>query len=57
MRQAFHKIRLARQEDGKLTTFRNIKSIYKYEVLPFGLINGPATFQRFMNDLMRENFD
>jgi len=25
---------------------------YKYKVLPFGLINGPATYQQYINDVL-----
>ena len=35
-----------------LTTFRTRYGSYKYKVLPFGLINGPATYQRYMNDVL-----
>ena len=26
--------------------------MYKYKVLPFGLINGPATYQRYINNVL-----
>lgn len=57
IRQAFHKIRLARAEDEELTTFRTRYGSYKYKVVPFGLTNGPATFQRFINDTLRGYLD
>jgi predicted aspartyl protease len=51
IRQAFHKVRM-RPEDEDLTTFRTRYGAYKYKVVPFGLTNGPATFQRFINNLL-----
>jgi len=26
--------------------------MYKYKVLPFGLTNGPATYQRYINNIL-----
>lgn len=56
IRQAFHKIRL--EPDAiDLTTFRTRYGAYKYKVLPFGLTNGPATFQRFINEILMGYLD
>ena len=30
---------------------------YKYKVLPFGLTNGPATYQRYINDVLFDYLD
>ena len=49
IRQASHKIRI-HPDSEDLTTFRTRYGSYKYRVVPFGLTNGPATFQRFIND-------
>lgn len=57
IRQAFHRIRFASPEDEELTTFRCRYGSFKYKVLPFGLTNGPSTFQRFINDTLREHLD
>jgi len=35
-----------------LITFRTHYGSYKYKVLPFGLINRPAMYQQYMNDVL-----
>lgn len=39
------------------TTFRTKNGLYEYTVMPFGLKNTPAVFQRFMNDLFSDLID
>src|SRR3954454_11412930 len=56
IRQAFYRIRLD-EEAEDLTTFRTRYGSYKYKVLPFGLCNGPASFQRYINDVLFEYLD
>lgn len=56
VRQAFHKIRMA-EESARLTTFRSRMGAYKYEVMPFGLSNGPANFQRYINNALIDCLD
>lgn len=56
IQQASHRIRIAEGYED-LTTFRTRYGPYKYRVLPFGLTNGPATFQRFMNDKFLDFLD
>lgn len=51
IRQAFHRIRMDPAAE-ELTTFRTRYGAYKYKVLPFGLTNGPSTFQRYINDTL-----
>ena len=51
IRQGFHPIRM-NPESEELTTFRTRYGAYKYKVLPFGLTNEPATFQRYINDIL-----
>ena len=41
----------------ELTTFRTRFGAYKCKVLPFGLTNGPATYQRYMNDVLFDYLD
>jgi len=40
-----------------LTTFRTRYGLYKCKVLPFGLTNGLATYQRYMNDVLFDYLD
>ena len=56
IRQAFHRIRID-PESEELTTFRTRYGAYKCKVMPFGLTNGPATYQRFMNDVLFDYLD
>ena len=56
IRQAFHRVRI-HPDSVDLTTFRTRYGSYKYKVVPFGLTNGPATFQQFMNDVLFEYLD
>ncbi|KAM2280280.1 hypothetical protein ACFX1S_041018 [Malus domestica] len=48
-------------EDEKLTTFSTSKGIYCYKVMPFGLKNDGATYQRAMqkifNDMLHKNLE
>jgi hypothetical protein len=56
IRQAFYRIRI-HPDSEELTTFRTRYGAYKYKVLPFGLTNGPATYQRYMNDVLFDYLD
>jgi len=56
IRQGFHRIRLDPKSED-LTTFRTRYGTYKYHVVPFGLTNGPAAFQRFINDTLMDYLD
>jgi transposase InsO family protein len=56
IRQAFHRIRMDPASED-LTTFRTRYGTYKCKVLPFGLTNGPATYQRYMNDTLMDYLD
>ena len=56
IRQAFHRIRMDPASE-EYTSFRTRYGTYKCKVLPFGLCNGPATYQRYMNDVLIEYLD
>jgi hypothetical protein len=53
IRQGFHRIRMSPEAED-LTTFRTRYGTFKYKVMPFGLTNGPATFQRFVNEVFMD---
>lgn len=40
--------------DIEKTAFSTFDAHYKYTKLPFGLVNAPASFQRFMHTTMEE---
>ena len=54
--QAFYRIRL-KEEVEELTTFYIRYGSYKYRVVPFGLCNGPTSFQRFINNVLFDYLD
>ncbi|RVX20075.1 Transposon Ty3-I Gag-Pol polyprotein [Vitis vinifera] len=56
----YNQIRMA-AKDEELTTFHTPKGIYCYKVMPFGLKNAGATYQRAMqkifNDMLHKNVE
>jgi hypothetical protein len=56
IRQAFYRIRI-HPDSEDLTTFRTCYRVYKCKVLPFGLTNGPATYQQYTNDVLFDYLD
>ena len=40
-----------------MTAFRCRLGLFEWLVTPFGLINAPATFQRYINEQLREHLD
>jgi transposase InsO family protein len=53
---AFHKIRMAPGHEEK-TAFRTRFGLYEWLVCPFGLSSAPASFQRYMNSVLRKYLD
>ena len=53
---AFNEIRIREGHEQK-TAFLTRYGLYEYTVMPFGLCNAPATFQAFINDILREYLD
>jgi hypothetical protein len=52
IQKAFNKIRIVTSKDKDLLMFCIPLNNYKPKVLQFGLINGLATFQRFINNTL-----
>jgi len=46
-----------RKGEEHKTAFRTRSGQYEYKVIPFGLVNAPATFQTMMNKILREFLD
>jgi hypothetical protein len=53
---AFNNIRMRKGEEY-LTAFRTRFGLYESLVMPFGMTGAPATFQRYINEALREYLD
>src|SRR6266511_798177 len=56
LRHAYHLVRIADGDEEK-TTFRTRYGSFEWLVIPEGLTNAPASFQRFMNDVFSDMID
>ena len=56
LRDAYHRIRIKKGDEWK-TAFRTRYGHFEYNVMLFGLMNAPATFQAYINESLREMLD
>lgn len=56
VRSAFHKLRIKEGDEWK-TAFRTRFGLFEWLVMPFGLNGAPASFQRYINEALREYLD
>ena len=52
----YHQIAM-KEQDIPQTAFRMQRGQFEFLVMPFGVANAPATFQRMMNSLFKEELD
>lgn len=56
LKSAFNLLCVAKGDEW-LTAFRTPWGLFEYQVMPFGLANAPAIFQRFIQAVLREYLD
>jgi len=56
LKDVYQRLRIREGDEWK-TAFRTQYSHFKYKVMPFGLVNAPATLQAMMNKILQELLD
>ena len=54
--QGYHQVAIHPGHEYR-TAFQSGFGLFEYTVVPFGLCNAPAPFQRLMHDVLRQNLD
>lgn len=56
LKNGYHLIRIRKGDEWK-TAFGRRHGLFEYTVMPFGLMNAPATFQAMVNHIFRDMLD
>ena len=56
LKNAFNQMRIKKENEWK-TAFKSRYGTFEYLVMPFGLTNAPATFQKYVNWVLREQLN
>ena len=56
LKNSYHLIRMKAGDEWK-TAFRCRYGLFEYTVMPFGLMNAPATFQKMINSIFNDMLD